>query len=61
MQKNYQRAQDKEEIAQLRAQIATLQDRDRRREEQMEQLNNKVAEFMEQYGRFPSSGGSAGE
>lgn len=56
-QQTYQRAQDKEEIAQLKAQLAELSERDRRREEQMAILNQRLAEFIEQYGTPSSSGG----
>ena len=53
----YQKAQEKEEIAQLKTQIAELHERDRRREEQMELLNQRLAEYIAQHGTTPSSSG----
>ena len=53
----YQKTQEKEEIAQLKAQIAELHERDRRREEQMELLHQRLAEYIAQHGMPPSSSG----
>lgn len=56
-QQMYQKAQEKEEIAQLKAQIAELHERDRRREEQMELLKQRLVEYIAQHGTTPSSSG----
>ena len=55
-----QKAQDNEEIKELRAMIEQLLEENRLRAVQMEQLNQKLAEYVQNHGTFPSSSGASG-
>ena len=60
-QKAYQKAHDIAEINELRQQNAQLQKQNRLRAAQMEQLNQRLAEYVERHGAFPSSSGSGAD
>lgn len=55
-------AMDAAEIEDLRARVAQLEEQNRRQAIEMTQIvDRRIAEFERQYGRFPSSAGSAEE
>ena len=56
-----QKVQDREEIKELRAMIEQLQEENRLRAVQIEQLNQKLAEYVQNHGTFPSSSAASGD
>ena len=56
-----QTVQDREEIKELRAMVQQLQEENRLRAIQMEQLNQKLAEYVQNHGNFPSSSAASGD
>ena len=55
-----QKDQDKDEIKELRAMVEQLREENRLRAIQVEQLDQKLAQYLQNHGTLPSSSGASG-
>ena len=55
-----QKDQDKEEIKELRAMVEQPREENRLRAIQVEQLDQKLAQYLQNHGTLPSSSGASG-
>ena len=55
-----QKDRDKEEIKELRAMVEQLREENRLRAIQVEQLDQKLAQYLQNHGTLPSSSGASG-